>query len=280
MVMDDRKKSTEKIPEFLYHYTTIDTLALILKEKKIKFSPLNSLDDLQEDQTSDAQQYGRYVFVSSWTEEKMESIPMWNMYSSLESGVRIGLPAMPFEEYSLSSDVVVNHIPDQILSMYKQGDIDIESYFDIAKSPYFILKHMPMLYKINYSEPALQKKSNLKYVLNAGIEEKLAQLGRYKRIYWGFQKEWRYVLLLLPIGGYGKNDAKSNYRKISTIENTFFYIPFKFYYLLLNRDAYKKMEIVLSPKISKGNRVLIELLKEKYNNAMKIKESSLKGELR
>jgi hypothetical protein len=211
----------------------------------------------------------------------MESIPMWNMYSSLEGGVRIGLPVMPFKEYGLSSDIVVSSIPDQILHLYKQGDIDIESY-DIAKSPYFILKHMPMLYKINYSESAPQHKLKLKHILNSDIEEKLAQLGKHKRIYWGFQKEWRYVLILLPIAWHeeDKKPFSDNKRRISTIENTFFYIPFKFYYLRLNDQAFNTMQIVLSPKFSKGNRVFVELLKENYNRSMKISESRLKGNLR
>lgn len=277
----NNKKVAEQMPKYLYHYTTIDSLALILKDKKIKFSPLTSLDDLREEQTSDAQQYGRYVFVSSWTEDKLESIPMWNMYSNLESGVRIELPAMPFEEYVVSEDIVVNKIPEQLLYLYNQGDIDIEPTINIAKGPYFIIKHMPMLYKINYTKTSFSQKAKLKSVFNSDIEEKLAQLGKNKRIYWGFQKEWRYVLILLPVTYEEKTEeAPGKQKKLSTIEDTFFYIPFKYYYLLLSDAAYQKMKIVLSPKISNGNRVLVELLKEKYNCKMKIHESELKGNLR
>lgn len=36
-------------PDFLYHYTSIDGLAHILSSKKIRFSRLDALDDINED---------------------------------------------------------------------------------------------------------------------------------------------------------------------------------------------------------------------------------------
>lgn len=49
------------------------------------------MDDLQEQETSDITNVGQFCCISSWTENEAESIPMWKMYSSLESGVRIKL---------------------------------------------------------------------------------------------------------------------------------------------------------------------------------------------
>ena len=85
--------------EFLYHYTTLDKLALILRNRTIRLNPLDKMDDLQENMTSDVKNFGRIFFASSWTEEATESIPMWKMYASMESGVRIGLPKNPFKRY-------------------------------------------------------------------------------------------------------------------------------------------------------------------------------------
>lgn len=83
--------------DFLYHYTTIEKLALILKNKTIRLMPLDKMDDVQEAKTKDFKNLGRYVFVSSWTEDETESIPMWNLYSDLSCGVRIGLKKNPFK---------------------------------------------------------------------------------------------------------------------------------------------------------------------------------------
>ncbi len=274
--MNKTHNQNEQItPQYLYHYTSIDTLALILRDKKIKFTPLTDLDDLEEKHLKDAWQYGKYVYISSWTEDGMESIPMWNMYAGLDGGVRIRMPAEPFEQYELSSDVVVSTIPKQLHDFYKKGNAAVEEYLDYIDGPYYIIKHTPRLYKINYVEN-IEHNDDSSNLLNASeIEEKLNQIGRYKRIFWDFQKEWRYVLTLLPVK---YNEKIKGFTDMT--ENIFFYFPFKYYFLSLNNDAFSKMEIMLSPKISDGNRAIVELLKEKYNTDMKIVESQLRGDLR
>ena len=83
-------------PDVLYHYTSVESLAMILSTKTFKLSPLSVLDDLQEEKTKDVTKIGATVFISSWTDDK-ESIPMWNMYSKMESGVRIKAEANMFE---------------------------------------------------------------------------------------------------------------------------------------------------------------------------------------
>ena len=95
--------------EFLYHYTNVSTLDRILRNQNIKFSPLTVLDDSEEEKVQDKQQYGKYCFVSSWTEEEEESIPMWNIYTNLSEGVRIKLPKNPFQEYFLDADTLLKY---------------------------------------------------------------------------------------------------------------------------------------------------------------------------
>ena len=57
------------------------------------------MDDLQEKEASDIKNIGQFCYVSSWTDDETESIPMLNMYSTLDSGVRIKLKANPFKEF-------------------------------------------------------------------------------------------------------------------------------------------------------------------------------------
>lgn len=93
-------------PERLYHYTSLDSLALILENRTLRLMPLTSMDDPQESRTKDVENLGRFFFASCWTDEREESIPMWNMYSPLASGVRISLPPLPFKRYlPLSQDI-------------------------------------------------------------------------------------------------------------------------------------------------------------------------------
>ena len=83
--------SGENIPQYLYHYTSVEKLALILQNRTIRFNSLDRMDDLQEKETKDIKNIGQFIYVSAWTSEEKESIPMWNMYSSLDAGVRIRL---------------------------------------------------------------------------------------------------------------------------------------------------------------------------------------------
>lgn len=44
--------------EYLYHYTNIETLTLILKNRTIRFNSLDKMDDLQEQETADLKNIG------------------------------------------------------------------------------------------------------------------------------------------------------------------------------------------------------------------------------
>ena len=57
------------------------------------------MDDLQEKEAFDLKNAGQFCYISSWTDDETENIPMWKMYSSLSSGVRIKLKANPFKEF-------------------------------------------------------------------------------------------------------------------------------------------------------------------------------------
>lgn len=94
--MADEKATT---PEYLYHYTNVDALALILKNRSIRLNSFNKMDDLQEQLSTDKQNFGRSIFVSSWTDNEYEEIPMWRMYAPKQRDVRIKLHVNPFVEY-------------------------------------------------------------------------------------------------------------------------------------------------------------------------------------
>ncbi|MCD8078549.1 MAG: hypothetical protein LUE63_09315, partial [Lachnospiraceae bacterium] len=62
---------------YLYHYTSVDTLALILKNKTICFNNLLYVDDAEEVETNDMGPLGKFVYASCWTDSDQESIPLW-----------------------------------------------------------------------------------------------------------------------------------------------------------------------------------------------------------
>ncbi len=61
----------------IHHYTNIDVLALILKNRTLRFNRLDRVDDPEESNfISNGVNLGPYTFVSCWTEAKEESIPI------------------------------------------------------------------------------------------------------------------------------------------------------------------------------------------------------------
>ena len=76
----------------IHHYTNLEALAMILSTRKLKFSRLDCVDDLEEGEIeSDGLRLGKYVYVSCWTENEEESIPLWKMYGGYGVGVRISI---------------------------------------------------------------------------------------------------------------------------------------------------------------------------------------------
>ena len=126
--------------KYLSHYTTLENVAFILESKSIRFKPLDTMDDLQESKSKGIRNAGQFIFVSSWTDEESENIPMWNMYADLKSGVRIALPVNPFEEYEISvgdackikGECITNHLNrDEVFrkSLYSLSDIFDGEFF-------------------------------------------------------------------------------------------------------------------------------------------------------
>jgi len=72
----------------IHHYTSIDTFAKILENKSWRFSRLDQVDDKQEWQCLPFQ-LAKQIYVSCYTLEEDESIPVWNMYGDNSKGIRI-----------------------------------------------------------------------------------------------------------------------------------------------------------------------------------------------
>ena len=129
--------------EYLYHYTSLDTLALILHNKTICFNNLSYVDDIEEAETRDMGEFGKFVYVSCWTDDEEESIPLWNMYTPNMHGVRIRMPKFPFKKRK-----------------YQKGQFylgeDIETYINMKKifdeNKASIVPTAPHLVKVEYTE--------------------------------------------------------------------------------------------------------------------------------
>lgn len=268
--------------EYLYHYTSIETLALILKNRTIRLNSLDRLDDLQEQQTADIKNIGQFCYISSWTNDPTESIPMWNMYASLNLGVRIKLRKNPFKTYENTaaaiSSVLNAPVDDNSNGTLFQSFIPLTEMFSNGFISVQAL-NQNLLHEVEYTD---DKEKLYPHVLTQDEEHftlSLGKLGKYKNLHWSFQNEWRYILIILPLN-MNQSIEKSakdfqmlgNNMKLGLAKQ-----PFPYYDMYISDEAFKDMEVTLSPRISLGSKIIVQNLIEKYNPIANLNESSLVG---
>lgn len=273
--------------EFLYHYTSLETLALILANRTICFNNLLYVDDLEEAETQDMGKFGRFIYVSCWTSEERESIPLWNLYTPDMHGVRIKLPLFPFKKYS-----------------YKRGELffteDVDTYINMKKiydeNKVSIVATQPELIEVEYtneqkklfpkvrtvsSVDAFEQYSNaedIKEITNVNVSYSLSELGKCKRTEWSFQKEWRYIFSVMPMGLKESNPPtfQKHQEIIRRIEDREYKPSYSKMFLDIDDSALQNIEVLCGPKMSQAEKVLVEALLKQYCPNGKYYESKLR----
>lgn len=274
-----------------YHYTNIDTLEKILISKSLCFTNLDLVDDLDEVETSDMKKFGRFCYVSCWTKEAKESIPMWKMYTPDMQGVRIRMNEFPFKKYIISPGQFAN-------------SAQIETYINAVERderglPY-ILDAFPQMIEIDYTEreellyPKIktENKDYKKEVVfengkrkeivttNTTISYDTKYIGVFKRKCWEFQKEWRYKIFMSPYT-YKELANCKNYEDqmqlLQRLEDEKYKPTEERIFLKLDDEAISKMEILIGPRATNEqvDRV-ISLASQNGVDADNIKKSELR----
>lgn len=233
------------------------------------------MDDLDEGKSSDLGMYGRYTYISSWTDDSRENIPLWAMYTSDMQGVRIKMKKNIFDTEILKKGEDNNK--EDIV--YSKGLINIQKRNNITFNP----PYTAQLYKVEYTDeesklyPYLLKKNS-----QNEVEISLENWGKYKRSAWEFQKEWRYKIIAFPFSKeqmieilkmQAAQQRADLFINILKDENT---KTLKHIDLEISDAAFSNMEILCGPKISAGQEVIVKSLVEKYNPKAKLLKSSLK----
>lgn len=275
----------------IYHYTTIDILALILRNKTIRFNRLdNGLDDLQEGNSSSCGvRLGNYGFVSCWTENKEESIPLWKMYTDNGLGVRIALEKDMFKDYHYPDIVEIGDIKFNARdSGWQQTKTPLEDMFNQNYMVFTLLSsqihNSPFYRKIEYVDDVDEKMKDcvtIEKVTNElnRINVKYADIGKYKHKRWAFEEETRFFLFILPGMQFKINT------NINVVFNQWLYDVWtqniqnniKDYYMHLKDNIFDDLEITLSPNFPISKRIMVEALRDKYAPKALINNSSLES---
>lgn len=274
----------------IHHYTNIESLAMILSTKKIRFNRLDRMDDLEEGRV-EAQgiPLSKYTYVSCWTEDEEESIPLWNMYAGKEMGVRISLPQDMFQDYSILDGLIGDEeLSSALLSMMPK--IASTVTWKIPSSEYLGKKYLILpVYsnnidnfytKIKYVKDVFAVTKDLVNVVHnengtSNWNLKIGEVGVYKHERWQFQNESRFILRIIPTEEISLIDPEKFSKLLGRAIANGTRPYFETYDLSLKEEVFEQLEVTLSPSITMGQRIIVESLLKQYAPKAKIKESSL-----
>lgn len=254
----------KEIPSSLYHYTSIETLACILKYKKLRFTRLDLVNDKNEAKSVDLKNANTLVFVSCWTNNNIESIPMWEMYANNMIGIRIKMFTNLFR--GRRKPMVLERGGARII-------IESDFYKIQRESELFDLNGKSVIgpNKIFYSNDPkyLETKCITKEGRNLNID--LSDLGMFKDLSWEYEDEWRFRILGLIDSYYPDNDFTKN-ELLNLVKYKI--IP-EYIDLEIDDEVFNEIEITTGPRITEPQRIILDSLLEKYAPKSKVIESRL-----
>lgn len=281
-------------PEALYHYTSLEGLTHILSSRKIRFSRLDLLDDMTEGSSTDPVDWRKYYFVSCWTSDPKESIPLWHMYTKEMCGVRIKLPTEMFKKHSFCKEDVPSFLELADTSSAPAGaKIKFYSYLpyeELHGEDYFV---MPTSFNedvwpfsvIYTDDESVLNRAYLEYNKESNNTKiSTHEIAKYKSTVWSFQKEWRFRINCFNAAPRSLADKMSveEYHElmINRLRSIGEGVSREYFYLDISDDAFSKMEIVLGPKMDEAQKMIVSSLVDKYSPSAKTEASNLSGKVR
>lgn len=175
----------------LYHYTSVDSLLMILKNGTLRFNNLTTMDDPEEAKSQDSYNAGRWVFTSSWTTLR-DNKKMFQKYGLSGNGVCVSLPEYPF--YTTLGNPFQRNKQFMNSAFVDPFDFTkgIETYIEKYNLVFYPSKVEQIDVKYTGDESLLYPQISNRTI--NGMSYFDDQLGIYKDLKWEYQNEIRYRL--------------------------------------------------------------------------------------
>lgn len=248
----------------------------------MKFNRLDKVDDLEECTDSRNVRLWQYIFVSCWTENAEENIPLWRMYSGNAHGVRIALDSDMFADNVVGGSNVPPEIPHEefLVGKIPAKDLFRKDYFVMPITTFDPTNADTLFYcHVNYVDDVYEKikdayQLTMTDATHVSSHVLYGEIGKYKNKRWAFQEESRFRLLIFPFNPILCNPDEVGTIAANSIHNSV-PVPISEYYLKLKKEALNNIEITLHPNVTASDRVIIEALCAKYAQKATIKPSEL-----
>lgn len=285
--------------EYLYHYTSVDVLELILKNRTIRLNPLSKMDDWQEQFSAHGRAHGRHIFISSWTAEPEEISKMWKDYCKPypENGVRIKMPVNPF---SMTENNLLIPVPSEMRSAAINRERIIQAIllhypetnrkmFDDFEGLWVFGQYKDKLLKEHptTSKKLIESSKNLQRNTTTATPNDVNKLLRkvdytdnprkiYPQLYHEYKgnlfgdftnygtvknTSWAWQKEWRYIVGFYRMRA---FRKRADNTLEWYDVPFDYYDLKLDPNKMKELEVMTSPVMSDQSRRKLQAILDKY----------------
>ena len=197
MIDDDgtRKKTELQMAEesaykhtILFHYTSFETLKLIFENRNLKFNRIDYVNDRLEHIMFGEDELSHLVFVSCFSTDEVESIPMWSIYGKNEHGLRISIE---FNKRGFVESLIDRQRQEETLTskskvIYKSGKLHVPN-----RDWQYTVKAKDIVYDIDAI-----KRNPIRH--GSGNEQwfDLTAMAAIKRREWQYEHECRIIATL------------------------------------------------------------------------------------
>lgn len=243
----------------IYHYTTIETLALILKHKTIRFNRLDQMDDLCERNYFGAGiNWSPYTYVSCWTENSEDNLLLWHMYAKGGTGIRITLDKDFIDWNNVSQNIIASfqsQQPPKSNKVLACGSITMNKVCILGP-----LNSSACYHTINYEHnDNVRIGSDHTNLLSISENNFKEYIGIHKMKEWESQKESRFIIYAVPFNSPDGEIRITNKDFIDAIgynprnDLLCFDLPIKI-------DALNDIEIKLGPNVNDAQAIIVHTL--------------------
>lgn len=245
----------------LLHYTDFETLKLIVDNRTLQLSRLDTVNDKHEVNRQGVEEFARNnVFVSCFCHYQHEIVPFWYIYGKGENTSKVLLKIKNFssnpENCFFTNYFVTGETPPK-----KRTFEPAILIFRITDVLYKRPNHKA--FTSTFSGPAIFRDQNASKVQGNAVAHDVTSLGEYKTIHWQYEKETRIIL------------------KISL-----HHIPrYKKMFLRLRDAFFQDMTVVLNPWCDRSfeesvNKYIASTnLPNNVKNSIRVTKSELNGTL-
>ena len=226
----------------IFHYTTLNTLALILKSRKFRLNRLDKVNDPLEAEKYSTTVFKKRFYVSCWTKNSEESIPLWKLYGGDLKGVRIEATTTSLFNLKFAAEAEAAAIIQGLCPSFFE--------FEVGKLKYD-------LFDVDYNDDKQEQHENYGFSSHfdgKGYTPHLVNIDwpTKKHRHWGFEKEFRFA-----INAVGSSYPKKNEEKIGAA------LP-EYIDLSLSDAFFSTFKLTLGPASRDGEKSIVNALLEKH----------------